>query len=75
MNGPSVQPDIAFTPWFKSSYSQPKESNCVEVRFGADQAGVRDSKAPSGGQLAFGTIAWGQFRSWVNGPQSEAAEL
>jgi len=66
MSKPSATPDIGFTPWFKSSYSQPSESACVEIRFGADQVGVRDSKAPDEGRLAFRGGAWSQFRTWVN---------
>lgn len=66
MNKPSATSDIGFTPWFKSSYSQPSESECVEIRFGADQVGVRDSKAPGKGRLAFRGGAWSQFRTWVS---------
>lgn len=65
MNKPSAAPDIRFTPWFKSSYSQPKESSCVEIRFGADQVGVRDSKAPDEDRLAFRGSTWSQFTAWV----------
>ena len=65
MNEPSATPDIGFTPWFKSSYSQPAESECVEIRFGADQVGVRDSKAPDEGRLAFRGSTWSQFTAWV----------
>lgn len=66
MNEPSATPDIGFTPWYKSSYSQPAESDCVEIRFGPDQAGVRDSKAPDEGRLAVSGTAWSQFRTWVS---------
>ena len=66
MNEPSATPDINFTPWYKSSYSQPADSDCVEIRFGPGQTGVRDSKAPNAGQLAFGGGAWTQFRTWVS---------
>ncbi|WP_394622264.1 DUF397 domain-containing protein [Lentzea sp. JNUCC 0626] len=76
MNDPTVSSDISFTPWFKSSYSQPKESACVEVRFGPAQAQVRDSKAPQEGRLPFSGCAWTQFRMWaVNGGPSDAAAL
>ncbi|GAB2821190.1 DUF397 domain-containing protein [Lentzea nigeriaca] len=46
MKTPSATSDIRFTPWFRSSYSQPSESACVEITFGAGEGGVRDSKAP-----------------------------
>ncbi|NKE59001.1 DUF397 domain-containing protein [Lentzea sp. PSKA42] len=65
MNEPSATSDIGFTPWFKSSYSQPSESACVEIRFGADQVGVRDSKAPDEGRLGIRGGAWSQFTTWV----------
>ncbi|WP_086664181.1 DUF397 domain-containing protein [Lentzea kentuckyensis] len=74
MSKPSTTPDIGFTPWFKSSYSQPSESACVEIRFRAGQVGVRDSKAPDEGRLAFRGGAWSQFRTWVSaGSRSDTA--
>ncbi|RSM36032.1 DUF397 domain-containing protein [Amycolatopsis balhimycina DSM 5908] len=47
------------TGWFKSSWSS-ETADCVEVRLG-DDVGVRDSKAPSDGQLAVDQVAWGAF--------------
>ncbi|WP_410574971.1 DUF397 domain-containing protein [Amycolatopsis sp. cmx-4-61] len=47
------------TGWFKSSWST-ETQDCVEVRLG-DDVGVRDSKAPSGGQLSVDQAAWGAF--------------
>ncbi|MGW5715140.1 DUF397 domain-containing protein [Amycolatopsis sp. NPDC003865] len=44
------------TGWFKSSWSS-ETQDCVEVRLG-DEVGVRDSKAPSDGQLSVGQAAW-----------------
>lgn len=44
------------TGWFKSSWSS-ETQDCVEVRLG-DDVGVRDSKAPSDGQLAVDRAAW-----------------
>ncbi|WP_285647864.1 DUF397 domain-containing protein [Lentzea sp. NBRC 102530] len=66
MTEPSASIDIDFGPWIRSSYSQPKDSNCVEVGFGPRQAGVRDSKAPDKGRLTFGSTAWSEFRCWVS---------
>ncbi|WP_141582270.1 DUF397 domain-containing protein [Actinomadura sp. WMMA1423] len=44
--------------WRKSSYSQPTQSDCVEVaRVGAAKA-VRDSKNPDGGVLALECDVW-----------------
>ncbi|WP_410643259.1 DUF397 domain-containing protein [Amycolatopsis sp. lyj-346] len=49
------------TDWFKSSWST-ETQDCVEVRLG-DDIGVRDSKAPSDGQLSVDQAAWGAFLS------------
>jgi hypothetical protein len=47
------------TGWFKSSWST-ETQDCDEVRLG-DEVGVRDSKAPSDGQLSVDPAAWGAF--------------
>ena len=47
------------TGWFKSSWSS-ETQDCVEVRLG-DDVGVRDSKAPSDGQLSVNQATWGAF--------------
>jgi uncharacterized protein DUF397 len=51
------------TGWFKSSWST-ETQDCVEVRLG-DEVGVRDSKAPSDGQLSVDSGAWGAFLVYV----------
>lgn len=44
--------------WRKSSYSQPTQSDCVEVaRVGSVKA-VRDSKNPEGGVLTLERDVW-----------------
>ncbi len=45
--------------WFKSSYSYDKD--CVEVRFTADGAEMRDSKDPDGPRLYFTYGEWAAF--------------
>lgn len=51
--------------WRKSSYSQPTQSDCVEVaRVGSAKA-VRDSKNPEGGVLTLGRDVWAAFVSRV----------
>lgn len=48
--------------WRKSSYSGGgNNDNCVEVAFSGLVAGVRDSKNPLGGPLAFPASAWQRF--------------
>lgn len=48
--------------WRKSSYSSENPTgSCVEVVFGADAVGVRDSKNVSGATLAFEPGAWRSF--------------
>ena len=49
--------------WFTSSYSGGNNNTCVEVRFPATGAEVRDSKDPDGGHLNFTTVAWAAVRS------------
>ncbi|WP_308199294.1 DUF397 domain-containing protein [Saccharothrix sp. S26] len=48
--------------WRKSSYSgSGNNDNCVEVAFAGLVAGVRDSKKPDAGVLAFPASAWRRF--------------
>ncbi|WP_329048792.1 DUF397 domain-containing protein [Amycolatopsis sp. NBC_01488] len=51
------------TGWFKSSWST-ETQDCVEVHLG-DEVGVRDSKAPSDGQLSVGQAGWSAFLAAV----------
>ncbi|SEF38388.1 protein of unknown function [Amycolatopsis pretoriensis] len=44
------------TDWFKSSWSS-ETQDCVEVRLDGE-VGVRDSKAPTHGQLSVDRAAW-----------------
>jgi hypothetical protein len=45
--------------WRKSSYSGGGGNNdCVEVAFGAEAVGVRDSKNTDGPQLVFRATSW-----------------
>ncbi|GAA0908565.1 DUF397 domain-containing protein [Virgisporangium aurantiacum] len=54
-----------FTNWRKSSRSS-GGGNCVEVATASDGTiGVRDSKNPEGGVLAFHPIVWSAFTGAV----------
>ncbi|MCR6486499.1 DUF397 domain-containing protein [Amycolatopsis sp. OK19-0408] len=53
--------DLNGANWFKSSYSQGENTACVEVAFAAPTVAVRDSKDPSGPNLAVDTTAWRGF--------------
>ena len=44
--------------WRKSSYSQPTQSDCVEVAWVGSARAVRDSKNPEGGFLTLQPDAW-----------------
>jgi hypothetical protein len=46
------------TGWFKSTYSGAGNDNCVEVRLTPDTVRVRDSKAPTAGQVWLSSAAW-----------------
>jgi hypothetical protein len=51
--------------WRKSSYSQPTQSDCVEVaQVGAIRA-VRDSKNPEGGFLSLDRDVWAAMVSRI----------
>jgi Domain of unknown function (DUF397) len=48
--------------WRKSSYSGDSgNGSCVEVAFGVDAVGVRDSKNADGPRLAFAPECWRAF--------------
>ncbi|MEV7678899.1 DUF397 domain-containing protein [Streptomyces sp. NPDC088341] len=52
--------------WRKSTYSENGEGACVEVSDGyAAGVPVRDSKAPNGPALVFGTNTWASFVTGV----------
>ncbi|GAA3722931.1 hypothetical protein HDA32_000777 [Spinactinospora alkalitolerans] len=52
--------------WRKSSYSSAKGENCVEIAdLPAPSTGVRDSKHPGLGHLAFGRGEWAAFLAGV----------
>ena len=63
--------DTTRTGWFKSTFSS-SSTQCVEVRFGADDTGVRDSKHPHTDTPADPTLAvrgtqWAAFLHHVRG--------
>jgi hypothetical protein len=47
--------------WFKSSYSDSGNDQCVEVRIDQDTVGVRDSKSPTAGAIWLPPTAWTEF--------------
>jgi hypothetical protein len=47
--------------WRKSSYSGGGNGDCVEVAFGPEVVGVRDSKNTDGPELAFSASTWQKF--------------
>jgi hypothetical protein len=50
--------------WRKSTYSG-SNTNCVEVAFGTDHVGVRDSKNPGAAALVFPVAEWASAVSRV----------
>lgn len=59
-------PDLIGATWFKSSFSDGNNGSCVEVAFGADRVGVRDSKQRGRGPVHAVTPAgWDAFLSGV----------
>ncbi|ARQ70514.1 DUF397 domain-containing protein [Streptomyces marincola] len=56
--------DLAAAEWVVSSYSGGDGGQCVEVSrsfAGSGAVPVRDSKAPTGGVLVFGSNGWASF--------------
>ncbi|MCF3100114.1 DUF397 domain-containing protein [Streptomyces roseoverticillatus] len=51
--------------WFKSSYSDPQGSDCVEISTGPRAIRIRDSKRKSGPHLAVGAPAWAGFLTYI----------
>jgi hypothetical protein len=57
--------DLQFTEWRKSSFSSLPDNDCVEVSFASALVGLRDSKKPEAGVLAFNRTAWQAFLTQV----------
>jgi hypothetical protein len=53
--------DLDRARWRKSSYSLPRQSDCVEVAVGDEVVAARDSKVPDGGALVFSASRWASF--------------
>ena len=51
--------------WRKSSYSQPTQSDCVEVAQVGSVNAVRDSKNPDGGVLTLSREVWAAMVSQI----------
>ncbi|WP_026411788.1 DUF397 domain-containing protein [Actinomadura oligospora] len=54
-------PNLSHAEWRKSSHSNGSGGACVEVACVPTVIAVRDSKNPSGGNLAFTLEAWQAF--------------
>ncbi|MFI0814391.1 DUF397 domain-containing protein [Streptomyces sp. NPDC021098] len=60
--------DSAPLAWFKSSYSGNEGGECLEVATTSDAVHVRDSKEPTGPQLAFAQQTWATFVTFATRP-------
>ncbi|MGK5630146.1 DUF397 domain-containing protein [Streptomyces sp. URMC 123] len=61
--------------WFKSSYSDDHNPNCVEVATTPRLIHVRDSKDPYGPTLAFPAAEWAHFVTFAKEVTSTAATV
>ncbi|NYI03382.1 DUF397 domain-containing protein [Allostreptomyces psammosilenae] len=52
--------------WFKSSYSDDRGAECVEVAIAPSAVYARDSKDPGGPALAFSPAAWSAFVAFAS---------
>lgn len=57
--------DLSGARWFKSSHSGGKDDCLEAAHLEGGMVGVRDSKNPSGGTLAFSPGAWDSFTAYV----------
>jgi hypothetical protein len=62
-------PDLSRAVWRKSSYSQPTQSDCVEIADVARSIAIRDSKDPDGPMLLFGRGEWQSFAARIKNGQ------
>jgi hypothetical protein len=61
-----AEPDLTGAAWFKSSFSEGNNGNCVEVAFVPAGVGVRDTKQQGRGPvLLFGRGEWAVFVAGV----------
>ncbi|MGW2177817.1 DUF397 domain-containing protein [Streptomyces sp. NPDC001732] len=58
--------------WFKSSYSGASTTECVETAHFPQATAVRDSKAPDGPVLMFGSESWAGFLTAIRHQQIDA---
>ena len=59
--------NVSRATWRKSTHSNGAGGNCVEVADLTAKIGVRDSKAPDAGHLAFTAGEWREFVAEVRG--------
>ncbi|MFE7530960.1 DUF397 domain-containing protein [Kitasatospora sp. NPDC057542] len=64
----------ATMPWFRSSYSDHDDGNCVEVASSPSVVHVRDSKDRTGPTLTFSPEAWSAFLSFASEAQAAPVE-
>ncbi|GGR79272.1 MULTISPECIES: DUF397 domain-containing protein [Streptomyces] len=62
-NERTIPNSAALTGWYKSSYSDGSQSECLEVARGHADVPVRDSKAVTGPALLFSANGWTAFVS------------
>ncbi|MCL3996453.1 DUF397 domain-containing protein [Streptomyces lavenduligriseus] len=57
----TVSDSSSLTGWYKSSYSDGNQAECLEVARGHAHVPVRDSKTVPGPALLFSTNGWATF--------------
>ncbi|MEU5082357.1 MULTISPECIES: DUF397 domain-containing protein [Streptomyces] len=70
----TIPDSSALTGWYKSSYSDGSQSECLEVARGHAHVPVRDSKAVTGPAVLFSLNGWTEFVTAVKKGQLPPAQ-
>ncbi|MGW8703241.1 DUF397 domain-containing protein [Streptomyces eurythermus] len=73
-NERAIPDSSALTGWYKSSYSDGSQSECLEVARGHAHVPVRDSKTITGPAVLFSANGWASFVTAVKNDQLPHAQ-
>ncbi|WP_405447467.1 DUF397 domain-containing protein [Streptomyces achromogenes] len=73
-NKRTIPNSSTLTGWYKSSYSDGSQSECLEVARGHAHVPVRDSKAVTGPAVLFSANGWTSFVTAIKNDQLPPAQ-